>query len=592
LYFVFCKNKIKASLNIQIIVIYCFFCKKVSRLSKAVYKIKVLFFHLLNLYGFGKPFYFMRKILLLLIPFFFSCGGDAENTTNLERKVFHYMQHRSVTSLDPAFARSQANIWAIDHLYNGLVQLDDGLNIQPGIAKSWTISDDGLTYTFTLREDVFFHDNAAFPDGKGRRVKASDVAYSFERVWKGSINSPGSWIFNNRVTNDNPFQAPDDNTFILKLAKPFRPMLGILTMQYCSIVPKEAVEKYGADFRKNPVGTGAFKFKRWLENQSLFLIKNNNYFEKENGQQLPYLDGVRVSFVGDRKTAYLELIGGKTDFMSGLESSFVNELLSPEGELLSKQAEKLSFLKSPFLNSEYLGIKMNTDGNNPLSNKKIRQALNFGFDRAKMLRTMRNDVGKPANSGFTPIGLPSFSAESVKGYNFNPDKARQLLSEAGYPNGKGLPTIELLTTKDYEDLCTFISRQWEDLGIKTQIELEESATLRQKMSKGQAPFFRASWIADYPDAESFLTVFYGKNPAPPNYTQFKNTQFDALYEKALNENDDAKRYKLYQQMDAIIMEEAPVVFLFYDETAWFVKKGITGLSKNAINLLSLKRVKK
>lgn len=535
----------------------------------------------------------MQKLLFFfLCLLFFSCGGDGETgNANIERKVFHYMQHRNVTSLDPAFARSQANIWAIDHLYNGLVQLDDELNIQPCIAKNWSISEDGLTYTFNLREDVYFHNNEAFPDGKGRRVTAQDVVYSFERVWRGKINSPGSWIFTGRVAEENPFQATDENTFVLTLAQPFRPMLGILTMQYCSIVPQEAVEKYGADFRKNPVGTGPFVFKRWLENQSLFLTKNKNYFEKENDQALPYLDGVRISFVGDRKTAYLELIAGKTDFMSGLESSFVNELLSSEGELLSKQAEKLNFFKAPFLNSEYLGIRMNAEGVSPLRTKKIRQALNYGFDRGKMLKTMRNNVGKPARAGFTPIGLPSFSSEKVNGYNYNPDKARQLLKEAGFSNGEGLPTIELLTTKDYEDLCTFIVRQWEDLGIKVQIELEESATLRQKMSKGQASFFRASWIADYPDAESFLTVFYGKNPAPPNYTQFKNATFDSLYEQALTENDDARRYELYQKMDAILIEEAPVVFLFYDETAWFVKKGITGLSKNAINLLSVKKLK-
>ncbi|MDG1436035.1 MAG: ABC transporter substrate-binding protein [Saprospiraceae bacterium] len=536
----------------------------------------------------------IKSVLLFFFSvLFFACGGNGENnSSNIERKVFHYIQHRSVTSLDPAFAKSQANIWAIDHLYNGLVQLDDGLNIQPSIAKSWTISEDGLTYTFNLRDDVFFHDDVAFPNKKGRKVVAEDFVYSFERVLKGSINSPGGWIFKGRVAEKNPFQAIDNQTFMLRLMKPFRPMLGILTMQYCSVVPNEAVEKYGADFRKNPVGTGPFKFKRWLENQSLFLTKNKNYFEKENGQTLPYLDGVRVSFVGDRKTAYLELIAGKTDFMSGLESSFVNELLSSDGELLSKQSEKLTFLKSPFLNSEYLGIRFNGEANNPLVNKKIRQALNYGFDREKMLRTMRNKVGKPANSGFTPIGLPSFSYKKAKGYNFNPDKARQLLSEAGFSNGKGLPTIELLSTKDYEDLCTFIARQWEDIGVKVQIELEESATLREKMKNGQASFFRGSWIADYPDAESFLTVFYGKNPAPPNYTQFKNVAFDAIYEEALNENDDTKRYALYNQMDKILIEEAPVVFLFYDETAWFVKKGISGLSKNAINLLSLKKVKK
>ena len=286
------------------------------------------------------------------------------------------------------------------------------------------------------------------------------------------------------------------------------------------------------------------------------------------------------------------MIKGEIDFMSGLESSFVNELLTNEGELQSKQADKLQFIKSPFLNTEYLGFNLNLDGKNPLSQKKVRQALNYGFDRAKMLRAMRNNVGKPAISGFTPRGLPSYDANAVKGYNYDPDKARTLLQEAGFPNGKGLPTITLLTNKDYQDICTFIARQWEDLGVKVQIDLLESAALRQKMTQGTADFFRASWIADYPDAENYMTLFYSKNPAPPNYTRFKNAKFDSLYEQALNENDDAKRYNLYQQMENLIVEEAPVVFLFYDETAWFVKKGVTGLSKNAINLLSLKKVKK
>ena len=542
----------------------------------------------------------MKKLIPLFIILFicFSCNSDTSNqssgsnTSNTERKVFHYIQPNSVTSLDPAFAKSQTNIWAVDHLFNGLVQLDEGLNIQPAIAKDWTISEDGLTYTFNLREDVFFQDDGAFEGGNGRKVVAADVVYSLERVRVGDINSPGAWIFQERVIDENPFKAIDENTFEVKLKKPFRPMLGIFTMQYCSIVPKEAVEKYGSDFRKNPVGTGPFKFKRWLEGQSLFLEKNENYFEKEGSNQLPYLDGVRVSFVGDRKTAFLEMIKGEIDFMSGLESSFVNELLTSEGELQTKQSDKLQFIKSPFLNTEYLGFNLNLDGKNPLSQKKVRQALNYGFDRAKMLRSMRNNVGKPAISGFTPKGLPSFDSNAVKGYSYNPDKARTLLQEAGFPNGKGLPTITLLTNNDYQDLCTFIARQWEDLGVKVQIELIESAALRQKMTQGTADFFRASWIADYPDAENYMTLFYSKNPAPPNYTRYKNSNFDQLYEQALNENDDAKRYTLYQQMENIIIEEAPVVFLFYDETAWFVKKGVTGLSKNAINLLSLKKVKK
>ncbi len=531
---------------------------------------------------------------IVLLLFLSSCGSDdTKGDASAAIKVFHYNQPNNITSLDPAFARSMNNIWAVDHLFNGLVQLDEKLNVQPAIAKSWTISGDGLTYTFSLRDDVYFHDDECFPEGKGRKVVAQDIAYSFNRIIDKSINSPGSWIFKGKVSEENPFSVIDDQTFVLKLKAPFRPMLGILSMQYCVAVPKEAIDKYGQQFRQHPVGTGPFQFKKWIENQSLFLNKNPNYFEMENGTRLPYLDGVRVSFIADRKTAYLELMNGKLDFFSGMESSFVNELLTPEGALQSKQSDALQFIKSPFLNMEYLGFNLEFgDNTNPLRKKKVRQALNFGIDRKKMLRTLRNSVGEAANAGFTPIGLPSYSDKKSPGYDYNPDKARQLLKEAGFENGKGLGEIKLLTNSDYEDLCTFIAKQWEDLGVKVQIDLLESATLRQMNANGQSPFFRASWIADYPDAESFFTVFYGKNPSPPRYTRFKNAEFDRLYELALNENDDAKRYDLYQSMDRILIEEAPVVFLFYDETALFARKEITGLSKNATNLLSVKRIRK
>jgi oligopeptide transport system substrate-binding protein len=536
----------------------------------------------------------MRHLFLLFTFVFLFTHCKNEDATKSNKKVFHYNQQNPITSLDPAFAKNQAIMWAVDHMYNGLVYLDDSLNIIPCLAKRFEISKDGLDYTFYLHNNVFFHDNACFNGGKGRKMVASDVVYSFNRLIDTTVNSSGSWIFKDRIRLENPFEAKDDTTFILHLAKPFRPMLNILTMQYCCIVPKEAVDFYKKDFRKNPVGTGAFVFKKWLENQGLFLIKNENYWEKdEKDIKLPYLDGVRVSFMTDRKTAYLEMMRGKIDYMVGIESSIVNELLTQEGELQPKQMGKIQLIKTPYLNSEYLGFNMDFSNRktDPLSIKKVRQALNYGFDRELMLRTLRNSMGKPANSGFAPRGLPSFD-DSVMGFKYDPEKARQLLAEAGFPNGKGLPTIKLTLNKDYLDLCTFIARQWEELGVKTNIDVMETATMREMMVKGTTPFFRGSWIADYPDAESYYTFFYSKNPAPPNYTRFKNAEFDRLYEASLSENDDTKRYALYHQLDKILIEESPIIFLFYDESSRFARVGIDNLSRNAMNLLPLKRVRK
>ncbi|MEI6410948.1 MAG: ABC transporter substrate-binding protein [Bacteroidota bacterium] len=520
-----------------------------------------------------------------------SCAPEADKQD--PRSVFRYNQHNPITSLDPAFARTQNNIWAVDCMFNGLVQLDDQLRVQPCIAKSWDISSDGLTYRFLLRSDVFFQDHAVFQGGKGRKVVADDVVFSFQRLLDPEWPKPGSWIFKDRVDDIQAFTAENDSVFVLRLKTPFQPMLQILTMQYASIVPKEAVAFYGRDFRRNPVGTGPFQFKIWAENQALVMIKNPNYFERDStGQRLPYLDAVKVNFMSDRKTAFLEFKKGRLDYFFGLESSYINELLTPDGSLQPSLEKDFYFYKNPYLNTEYLGIRLDTAGTSVLQRKKIRQALNYGIDRAQLLRTLRNSVGKPASGGFEPRGLPSFDDQATPGYVYDPGKAARLLAEAGFPNGKNLPQINLLCNQEYLDLCTYITRQWEELGIRVQIELQETATLRERMRNGTAPFFRASWIADYPDAESFLTCFYGKNGAPPNYTQFQNATFDRLYESALQETNVEKRYELYRQMERIVIEEAPIVFLFYDETAQFARHSVSGLSRNAINLLSLKRVKK
>jgi len=532
-----------------------------------------------------KPIFVIPIVILLL----FSCKSD-KKSTDQKQKLFTYSQVAPATSLDPAFAKNMANIWPVNQIFNGLVQLDDNLNVKPAIAKSWQISEDGKTYTFKLRDDVFFHDSEAFPQGKGRKVTAEDVKYSLNRILDPTVSSPGLWIFKDRLAAA-PFTVKDPNTFVLKLAKPFRPMLGILTMQYCSVVPKEAITKYKKEFDRNPVGTGPFTFVNWVDNQAILLKKNPNYFEKDGTQQLPYMDGIRINFLGDRNTSYLEFMKGKQQMLSGLEASIVNELLTADGELLEKHKDKINFQKSPFLNMEYLGINLDFKGDTPLKNKKVRQALNYGIDRAKMMRSLRNNVGKPATAGFIPVGLPSHSPDKVKGYTYNPEKARRLLAEAGFPNGKGMPKIQLLTNPNYKDISTYLTKQWKEIGVDVEIDVKQSGVAREMVVKGNAPFFRASWIADYPDGENFLTLFYGKNPTPPNYTRFNNVKYNELYELALAENNDQKRYALYHQMEQLIIDEAPVIFLFYDETARFSQKSISGYSNNAINLLSVKRLK-
>jgi len=533
---------------------------------------------------------------LYLVPCFlclYSCSGRRPSNKN----IFYYNEQTGIASLDAAFAKNQSIMWAVHQIYNTLVEVDKDLRIIPSLAKSWEISDDRLIYRFHLRNDVFFQDDAAFTGGKGRQLKAQDVVYSFSRIIDKQTASPGAWIFNRKIDTVNGFKAIDDSTFQLKLISPYMPILGILSMQYCSIIPKEAVEKYGMDFRQHPVGTGPFAFVAWEEGQALILKKNKNYFEKDSaGNRLPYLDGIKISFYDSKATEFLLFRQRQLDFINDMESSFKDEVLTKKGELRKNWEGKIVLQTHPYLNIEYLGILVDSTNdlvkNSPTRSKKIRQAINYGFDRRKMILYLRNSLGIPAESGFVPAGLPSFDAEKVKGYNYDPAKAKRLLAEAGYPDGKGLPAIKLETIPIYSDLAGFIAKQLEESGIPVQVDVVQKSLLLELTSNSRALFFRGSWIADYPDAENYLSVFYSKNPAPPNYTRYKNPEFDALFEKALAETNDTLRYKLYQQADQVMINDAPVVPLWYDESIHFIQPGIKGFESNSLNLLELRWTKK
>jgi ABC-type transport system substrate-binding protein len=515
---------------------------------------------------------------------------------NSDKKVFHYNEQTGIASLDPAFAKNQSTMWPAHQLFNTLVQTDDSLHIIPSLAKSWTISDDRLTFTFYLRNDVFFHDDAAFANNKGRKMTAKDVEYSLSRIMDKQTASPGSWIFNRKVDSLQPFKAIDDTTFQLKLQRPYNPILGILSMQYCSVVAREAVEKYGNDFRRHPVGTGPFQFVAWEEGQALVLKKNENYFEKDSaGNRLPYLDGIKVTFYDSKATEFLLFRQKQLDFINDIDASFKDEILTKKGTLRKDWEDKIVLQANPYLNIEYLGILVDTANellkNSPMRLQKIRQAINYGFDRRKMVLYLRNSLGTAAESGFVPMGLPSFDSSVVKGYHYDPAKSRRLLAEAGYPDGKNFPAIKLLTIATYAEMANFIARQLEETGISVQTETVQKSLLLEMTSNSRALFFRGSWIADYPDAENYLSVFYSKNPAPPNYTRYHNPQFDALFEKALTEQNDSLRYKLYQQADQVMINDAPVVPLWYDKSVRLVQMNVKGFTPNGLNLLELRKTR-
>ena len=538
---------------------------------------------------------FQPSFLFLLISFLIltSCSYS----TISDKKIFRYNEAVGIQSLDPAYASGQAAIWVCNMLYNGLVDLDDSLHIVPMIAKDWTISPDGKTYTFFLRDDVFFQNTANYTWETPRKVTATDFVYSFNRIVSSEVASPGAWIFQ-KVNRDHlgnyAFFALNDTVFQIILSESFPPFLGILTMKYASVLPQEVVAKYDRDFRKFPVGTGPFQFQLWEEGIKLVLRKNETYFEKdENNNPLPYLDAVSISFIIDKQVAFMEFIKGNLDFISGIEACYKDALLTKEGLLQEEFSDKILLQTGPYLNTEYLGFLLKEKENNPVLIKEIRQAINYGFDREKMINYLRNNMGYAGTSGFVPMGMASFNPERVKGYHYNPQKALDLLQQAGYPNGEKLPEIPLSVSASYLDLCQYIQHELNKIGIRISLEVQQAAQQRQMMRNYQLPFFRGSWICDYPDAENYLSLFYSKNLQPfgSNYTHYVNPAFDKLFEYSKTITNETLRNEYYTSLDSLLMEDAPVVVLFYDKKVRFVQKNISGLDNSPTNLLNLKRVK-
>lgn len=527
-------------------------------------------------------------LLFLLAGLFYSCN----HIDNDDKTIFHYNESAGINTLDPAFAKDQAHIWVCSQLYNSLVALDTNLEPQPALAKRWEISDDGKQYTFILRDDVYFHTNPLFGHDSTRRVLATDVLYSLNRIIDERVASPGRWIFSEVA--DNGFKAVDDTTFIVLLKEPFAPFLSLLSMAYCSVVPHEVVDYYGDDFRRHACGTGPFCLQWWEEGEKLVMRKNPRYFERdEAGTPLPYLDAVAITFIIDKQTAFLEFIKGNMDFMNSIDAGYKDEILTRTGQLKPKYAERIRMESTPYLNTEYLGFRMDCESVSPLRDRRIRQAINMGFDRTKMMKYLRNNIGEPGQRGIVPPGIHGGCRPTV-GYSYNPQKAMQLLAEAGYPGGKGLPALKMATTSGYLDLCKYIQQQLGLIGIEVLIDVHPPAALREAIAQGKTDWFRGSWIADYPDAQNYLSLFYSDNFAPngPNYTHFKNAEFDRLYRDALNESNPQFRLEKYRMMDSLVMIEAPVVVLYYDQILHFTHKNISGLRSNAMNALDLRRVKK
>lgn len=558
--------------------------------------------------------FFRLLIGICFIIGFGSCSHEPELNPLV---TFSYNEPNGIQSLDPAIAGYQAAGWAGTQLYNALVEYDSTLNVVPSLARSWQVDETGTVWTFRLRTDVFFHEDSCFGESKTRRMSAQDVRFSFERILDARTKSTGLWVFRKRLLGGEEFytatkggkypggckgiQVLDDSTLQLTLVKPFAPFLSLLTMPYCWIVPREAVERYGENFGFHPVGTGPFTFVKWKPDVELVLRRNLQYFKHDSqGRQLPYLEYVHVSFVRDTKTEFLEFRRGKLDFVSQIDPSFASVVLTPQGTLRS-EFSGFVLQQTAAHSVEYYGILLDTSCDaakaTPLATSPaLRKALNYAIDRERIIRYVLNGKGIPAYYGVLPPSMPGFSA-GVKGYEYNPDKARRLLAEAGYPNGKGLPdfVLQMGNSQRTASVGEAVQQMWKEIGVNMELKQVDFPQHLDMVRSAKLHLWRTSWVGDYPDPENFLALFYSAHRSPngPNTTHVQRSDVDSLYESALSPLlTPQQRYDAYRSMEQVIVEECPWIFLYYNIIQRLVQPTITGLPLDGTDRLVLERVRK
>ena len=564
-------------------------------------------------------------IIAAALAVFAGCGKKSGGDNMVELKggikgggVFVSNETENIRSLDPVGINDVVSHHVAHQIYDLLIDLDTNLQLVPMLAKRWEVSPDGLTYTFHLRSDVTFHDNPCFPGGKGRKMTAEDVRYSLNRVLDprtGSLGFDfyknyvvGAKEFNEEVTkatteNREPkikdasgYKVVDDTTFQIKLTKPFAPFIYYTCLGFAYVIPKEAVDKYGKDFFQNPVGTGPFIFEKWTPDLEINMKKNPNYWDKDAaGNQIPYLDGVKFRFIKDLSQQLLEFKNGNIDDSYRIPNELFKTIVN-EDKTLTPEYSKFIVQRKTSLSTQYYGFLVTSK---VFEDPKVRQAFNYAIDREKILKyVLQGSATDPAIYGMVPPVMPNYNAKKIKGYSFDLPKAKELMSQAGYPDGKGFPVVTLNINEGggrNTQIAEAIQDMLKEIGVTVKLQLLQFAQHLDNIDAGRSDFYRLGWNADYPDPETFLNLFYGKNVpsnpkdvSPINSFRYKNARFDELFEKAISTTDIAERNRLYEEAEQIAVNDAVVLFIYYDEDWRLVQPYVRGYALDPMHRVNMR----
>ena len=474
-------------------------------------------------------------------------------------------------TLDPATLSDIYGRTIAQQIYDGLVQFDEALAIRPAIASSWKSSRDGLVWTFHLRRGVKFHN--------GREVTADDFVYSFTRILDPKVGSEAAEVFlrvqgakefaEGRAPNVRGLQALDRYTLKITLTASSTPFVTALAVGAAKVIPREAVEQMGKDFGRRPVGTGSFRLKTWDRGKEIILEANPDYF---GGR--PYLDEV----------VYRIYSGGKLEeILADFKAGFLEDAPIPVKERRQIIEDKtLQYVRRPILGIRFFSFNTRVK---PLDNPLVRQALVHAVDRTWIARQIYGDRYLPG-VGVLPPGTYGYDP-SLPGQEYDPEKARALLARAGFPNGKGIPPLELwsaagVTFEEFVAEEQAVAKFLGVIGVQVEIKRDTNwPTYKASVYDGRLPMWRYSWYADTPDPYSFLHLLF-HSKGPHNTTKYRNPDVDALLDRAEKEPDYFARVRLYQQAERIIVRDAPAIVLGYYTFEHIFQPYVRGIQVSAL----------
>jgi len=557
---------------------------------------------------------FNISILVLASCIALSSCKDKDNGKLSDKSggTFVMAENFPIGSIYPISTTNQVEALVVGQIHESLLRLDPKtLEVAPGLAEKWEISKDGKTITFHLVKGAHFQDDKCYSDAKGPEITTKDVKFTLELLaTKTDENYQFSTILKDRLFGVNDFfekksnsisgvKIIDDYTIALELVNPSLSFMKLLANPSAAIINEIAFKAYGKDLK---TGAGPFMYDVASTPEKLVLVKNPHYFRKDSlGFVLPYLDSVIIHIMPSIEDGLSSFENGKIDLINTLPSLRVKDVVEKNiKEFVSHPPKSLLHREPEMLSQFYV---FNTK-QKPFDNASIRQAINYAIDREKLVdNVLQGQAIGAAVHGITPNTFSGYDIKKIKGYSLDIEKAKKLLSDAGYPNGKGFPEVRILVNSGNSrnsSVAVELQKQLkENLNINVSFESLPNIQKYELQMHGKSDIYRDAWVADYSSPESFLSLFVG-DAVPsdssaasfPNTSRYQNPTYDLYFKKGRDSNIKDSSFVNFMKAEQILMDDAVIIPLWYEGSYRLLTNNVKGLSLNAMRYYDLTKTYK